>query len=504
MKNRLVFRIGTFFLSASFMMGVIHTAADQNVLAEEASGEELITIVPEETEAPQTAETSSKEAGSTVPEETEVTETPETAEQQTTEKASETVETETDQEIVIVPDVRETEGTEPTEVPETETQETEEIQTEITLPGKSVVLPVSAFLPLQEEKTPLLLNAYSGLYLLHIKSDLEMTETLLFNQNLKEEDVVLYRFDAEKSGTADTEPVSDVLEFQENGKLLSLNLNASSDYVLVISHAETYAELGCTVTCTAGQMQETEGSGEGSDIIVIDPEPETESETASEPESESETVTEAETESETASEPESESETVTEAETESETTSEPESEAVTETERTLTSVSLKVDQDLESVPVTFLEQLNELEVYSVILVYSDGSTSLPDKAEETYDVSVDYEDVSNADGSVHRTYHAVVKELENGKEFEDSSSIDIGIKAPAEIKTEEMTTVILEGKKKWAVVRSTPEITGRYAMNSDRLIKKMYYASEGGEAVCAEKAFELQAGITYQFLISLN
>lgn len=306
MKNRLVFRIGTFFLSASFMMGVIHTAADQNVLAEEASGEELITIVPEETEASEAAETSSEEAGSTVPEETE-----------------------TDQEIVIVPDVRETEGTEPTEVPETETQE-------------------------------------------------------------------------------------------------------------------------------------TEGSREGSDIIVIDPE------------------------------------------TESETASEPESEAVTETERTLTSVSLKVDQDLESVPVTFLEQSNELEVYSVILVYSDGSTSLPDKAEETYDVSVDYEDVSNADGSVHRTYHAVVKELENGKEFEDSSSIDIGIKAPAEIKTEEMTTVILEGKKKWAVVRSTPEITGRYAMNSDRLIKKMYYASEGGEAVCAEKAFELQAGVTYQFLISLN
>ena len=482
MKNRLVFRIGTFFLSASFMMGVIHTAADQNVLAEEASGEELITIVPEETEAPQTAETSSEEAGSTVPEETEVTETPETAEQQTTEKASETAETETDPEVVIVPDVRETEGTEPTEVPETETQETEEIQTEITLPGKSVVLPVSAFLPLQEEKTPLFLNAYSGLYLLHIKSDQEKTETLLFNQNLKEEDVVLYRFDTEKNGTADTEPVSDVLEFQENGKLLSLNLNASSDYVLVISHAEAYAGLGCTVTCTAGQMQETEGSEEGSDIIVIDPE----------------------TESETDSEPESESETVTEAETESETASEPESEAVTETERTLTSVSLKVDQDLESVPVTFLEQLNELEVYSVILVYSDGSTSLLDKAEETYDVSVDYEDVSNADGSVHRTYHAVVKELENGKEFEDSSSIDIGIKAPAEIKTEEMTTVILEGKKKWAVVRSTPEITGRYAMNSDRLIKKTYYASEGGEAVCAEKAFELQAGITYQFLISLN
>ena len=493
MKNRLVFRIGTCLLSASFMMGVFHTAAGQNVLAEEASGEELVTIVPEETETPETAETSSEEAGSTASEETEVTETPETAGQQTTEKASETAETETDQEVVIVPDVRETEGMEPTEVPAPETQETEEIQTEITLPGKSVVLPVSAFLPLQEEKTPLFLNAYSGLYLLHIKSDQEMTETLLFNQNLKEEDVMLYRFDAEKNGTADTEPVFDVLEFQENGKLLSLSLKASSDYVLVISHAEAYAGLGCTVTCTAGQMQETEVSGEGSDIIVIDPEPETE--LSSEPESEA--VTEAETESEAVSEPESE--TVTETETES--TTEAVSEPVPETERTLTSVSLKVDQDLESVPVTFLEQLNELDVYSVVLVYSDGSTSLPD---ETYDVSVDYEDVSNADGSVHRTYHAVVKELETGKEFEDSSSIDIGIKAPAEIKTEEMTTVILAGKKKWAVVRSTPEITGRYAMNSDRLIKKMYYASEGGEAVCAENAFELQAGITYQFLISLN
>ena len=82
-------------------MGVFHTAAGQNVLAEEASGEELITIVPEETEAPETAETSSEEAGSTMPEETEVTETPETAGQQTTEKASETVETETDQEVVI-------------------------------------------------------------------------------------------------------------------------------------------------------------------------------------------------------------------------------------------------------------------------------------------------------------------------------------------------------------------------------------------------------------------
>ena len=67
-----------------------------------------------------------------------------------------------------------------------------------------------------------------------------------------------------------------------------------------------------------------------------------------------------------------------------------------------------------------------------------------------------------------------------------------------------MTTVILEGKKKWAVVRSTPEITGRYAMNSDRLIKRCITLQRVVKLSALKKAFELQAGITYQFLISLN
>ena len=80
----------------------------------------------------------------------------------------------------------------------------------------------------------------------------------------------------------------------------------------------------------------------------------------------------------------------------------------------------------------------------------------------------------------------------------------MGKEEPVEIKTEEMTSVILEGKKKWIVVQSTPAVSGRYAMNSNKLIKNIYYISEEGEVVCAEDVFQLQEGVTYQFLIELK
>ena len=41
-------------------------------------------------------------------------------------------------------------------------------------------------------------------------------------------------------------------------------------------------------------------------------------------------------------------------------------------------------------------------------------------------------------------------------------------------------------------------------MNSNKLIKNIYYISEEGEVVCAEDAFQLQKGVTYQFLIELK
>ena len=119
-------------------------------------------------------------------------------------------------------------------------------------------------------------------------------------------------------------------------------------------------------------------------------------------------------------------------------------------------------------------------------------------------MSVEYADTSDADEMVRRTYHAVLKEYSTGNVFEDTQYIDFGKREPVEIKTEEMTTVILEGKKKWIMVQSVPSVTGRYAMNSDKSIEEIYYAADGGEVVCAEDILKLQQRISYQFLIKLS
>lgn len=192
-----------------------------------------------------------------------------------------------------------------------------------------------------------------------------------------------------------------------------------------------------------------------------------------------------------------ESETETESETAAETESETE-------EVPLASVRLNLDQNLEAVPTVFAEYLNDLDVYTVTLVYSDGSESTLNQTDKRYTLSVDYEDTEESAGTIGRTYHATVMEQSTGKKFEDHQYIELGKEDPVEIKTEEMTSVILEGKKKWVIVQSTPDITGRYAMNSDKLIESIYYVSDAGEVTCAEDAFQLQEGTTYQFLIKLK
>ena len=165
---------------------------------------------------------------------------------------------------------------------------------------------------------------------------------------------------------------------------------------------------------------------------------------------------------------------------------------------------LNLDQDLKTVPTVFSEYLDNLDTYTVTLVYSDGSESILDKTDKRYTLSVHYEDVKEEEGTIQRIYYAAVEEHSTGKQFEDTQYAELGKEEPVEIKTEEMTSVILEGKKKWIVVQSTPAVTGRYAMNSDKLIKNIYYISEEGEAVHAEDAFQLQEGVTYQFLIELK
>ncbi len=260
-------------------------------------------------------------------------------------------------------------------------------------------------------------------------------------------------------------------------------------------------------------ITETETETESEPVTEVETETEVTTETEIESESETETEaiteTEAETESEPVTEAESETEAITETESESESETEVTTEAETETETEqeellLASVRLELDPELETVPAGFSEYLKDVPVYSVTLVYSDGSEKLLDQEDERYELSVEYEDTGDADEMVRRTYHAVLKEDSTGKVFEDTQYIDFGKREPVEIKTEEMTTVILEGRKKWIMVQSVPSVTGRYAMNSDKSIEEIYYAADGGEVVCAEDILKLQQGISYQFLIKLS
>ena len=318
-------------------------------------------------------------------------------------------------------------------------------QVEIVLPQKNVFIPVSEFLPVQEREELLSLISHDEVYLVHIRDDSEMQYSIFFNQALEQKDVCLYRFDSEENKVVDADSVQDVMSFDENNRTLVLNTKDSSDYVLVISNAEKYKELGYTASIAAAQQQ-TEPSKTG--------EEETENKAA--------------------------------------------------TEVALTSVILKPDSELETVPVAFLEYLSDLDVCSVTLVYADGSEKMLDKEDGRYECSAEHADDEDAEGTVRRTYHVVVKELATGAVFEDTESVEIGRKDPVEIKTEDMTTVMLEGRKKWMMVQSVPDVSGRYAMNCDKGIEKIYYVSDDGDLTCAEDSFQLQAGEKYTFLIKLQ
>ena len=318
-------------------------------------------------------------------------------------------------------------------------------QVEIVLPQKNVFIPVSEFLPVQEREELLSLISHDEVYLVHIRDDSEMQYSIFFNQALEQKDVCLYRFDSEENKVVDADSVQDVMSFDENNRTLVLNTKDSSDYVLVISNAEKYKELGYTASIAAAQQQ-TEPSETG--------EEETENKAA--------------------------------------------------TEVALTSVILKPDSELETVPVAFLEYLSDLDVCSVTLVYADGSEKMLDKEDGRYECSAEHADEEDAEGTVRRTYHVVVKELATGAVFEDTESVEIGRKDQVEIKTEDMTTVMLEGRKKWMMVQSVPDVSGRYAMNCDKGIEKIYYVSDDGDLTCAEDSFQLQAGEKYTFLIKLQ
>ena len=457
MKRKTALRISAALLSAGFVISTVNGSTGRIALAEE------LTILEDEENL---ADTEAENL-----EEQEVTELQNLGEESDNRDAEEP---ETDMVIeeteVYLEEETETSQEEETEVlfeEESETSQEEETELpledvmEIQLPQKSVQVRNSDFLPVQEEETGIVLNLYEDVYLLHIKSEQGKVNTFYFNQPLNDSDIVLYHFNSENNTATDEVSGQNAISLLEEGSVLSLNLEDASEYVLVISNGNNYENLAYTLKNEGVQPDETEDM------------------TESETEPESEVTSEPETESETASEPETQ-------------------------EATLVSVRLNLDQDLKTVPTVFSEYLDNLDTYTVTLVYSDGSESILDKTDKRYTLSVHYEDVKEEEGTIQRIYYAAVEEHSTGKQFEDTQYAELGKEEPVEIKTEEMTSVILEGKKKWIVVQSTPAVTGRYAMNSDKLIKNIYYISEEGEAVHAEDAFQLQEGVTYQFLIELK
>lgn len=429
MKKKSLLRMGTVLLSSGIMINAVNVNTGILVMAEESTvseQEEAKDIEPENT-------TDQDIAGLTDGEENTGN---------TTSENQNTEEIEASQDITDAAE---------------DTENITEEQTEIVLPQKNVIVSASDFLPLQEEENIFFLNSYSDLYLLHVKNDSEVAYTISFNQTLKESDVLLYRFDSEKNSVVDSEPVQNVVDFNENDTSISLDLKSSSDYVLVILNAGNYEKLGYTSKVVTAQNQKNETVTAGKEITEPDNEAQVDSKDQSEPE-----------------------------------------------EIIITSVELELDQDLETIPVGFMEYLNDLKVYSVALGYSDGSEKTMDKSDEQCDLDVEYEDEKESEKIVRRTYHVTVKEHSTGKVFEDTQSVVFGSKDPAEIKTEEMTTLMLRGKKKWIMVRSTPSITGRYALNSNKVVENIYYASDDGELVCTKDILNLQEGVPYSFLIKLK
>ena len=426
MKKKSLLRMGAVLLSYGFMINAMNVNTGMVVMAEEFSADE--DTEPEDT-------TDQDIAGLT------------DGEENTEYTAYGNAENQNVEEPQDFQDIIDAEGN---------TENTIEEQTEIVLPQKSVVMPFSDFLPVQEQENIFLLNSYSDLYLLHIKNDSEVTYTISFNQALRESDVVLYLFDSEKNSVVDQEPVQDIMDFNENDTELCLNLKPSSDYVLTIFNAENYEKLGYTSRIVTGQNQKNETPAE-------------------------EETGDSDSEYSTDSQDQSESEEVI-----------------------LTSVKLELDQDLETVPAGFAKYLNTLKVYSVTLIYSDGSEKILDKSNGQYDLDVKYEDEKESEKTVRRIYHATLNEPATGRIFEDTKSVVLGSKDPAEIKTEEMTTLRVSGIKKWIMVRSTPGITGRYALNSSKMVESICYAPDDGEIVYTEDILNLHQGIPYNFLIKLD
>ena len=295
--------------------------------------------------------------------------------------------------------------------------------------------------------------------------------------------------------------------FQCSAVLLSAGLAFGTAGANKIGPA--FAEEVQTEPSETVQLPESEAAPETSTVqeseaVTTAPtEPSTETQTTAPTESSTEGETTTSAEASTEMKTEVSSEETTESSTADASLDETETPSEELQKKELTDMALNLDQDLEMVPTEFVEYIDAQDVYLAVLTYSDGTTEKLDQSNERFTLTVSYQDDDAQEDMLCRTYHAILTDKVTGKKFEDTQSITFGKKDPVEIKTTEMTSVIVKGTK-WIMVQSVPTISGRYAMNSDKPIEAMYYAAEDGEVICAEDAFELQEDVTYNFLIKLK
>lgn len=234
------------------------------------------------------------------------------------------------------------------------------------------------------------------------------------------------------------------------------------------------------------------------------------------------TADSSETNTDPTTDPDSESNTNPAVDSDPETEADPKNEADPETETDpatdeessvrLESAELVLTDGLELLPAAMLPYLDLEETAKVLLLYSDGSQQLLTGESDTYGntVLLTYEDVSQENGSVSRTYSLKVTPASAQAEGLEEQKQTVVFQKQVEeniddIKAQEKTKVGFSREKNWLLVQSVPQITGKYSLESfGRELEDLYYLADGQEeAVKADGAFELTEGVTYTFLLKL-
>ena len=373
---------------------------------------------------------------------------------------------------------------------------------------------------MQEEINPVDVDEFifpevSGdMYVIRFSAEKEKAYSLYLSEEIKDEDLFFLYYDgANKSAKT---PVGEGEFTEATDGTFRIRAEKDTVYMIVVDHAERYQDLGVSVVADETDQALSEEPETGTEqSFPEETEAETELPIPEETETESNTEQNLTEESEVETEQTLPGETGTESNTEQSLPEETEQTVPSDTEDetspvSLESVSLVLDEGLEEVPSFMLFCLEDQNVAKAMLHYSDGSAQLLEEGSDEYGntVQITYEDSAAEDGSVSRTYTVKATDAA-GAELEETETVVFGPDGGSDIdgiKAQEKTKVGCSGKLNWLLIRTVPEVTGRYSMQSfGRKVEELYYLADGTSDVQkADSSFELEKGVTYTFLLKLE